>query len=105
MCALREAIKPCKSYLSLSVLPPASFLCTSYFPVVFCFCLFVCFLGGSVSNVDLNYLLKASDYKNSTTLFFAMGQGNNRIPTVKYICYPIFNSKIGLWAQEFCHIY
>ena len=98
MCALREAIKPCKSYLSLSVLPPASFLCTSYFPVVFCFCLFVCFFlgGGLFQTLIETTFLKASDYKNSTTLFFAMGQGNNRIPTVKYICYPIFNSKIGL---------
>ena len=29
-------------------------------------------------------------------MFLAIGQGTNRIPPVKYIYYPIFDSKIGL---------
>ena len=97
MCALREAIKPCKSYLSLSVLPLASFLMRFIFSSSFLLvCLFFSGLFQTLIETTFQRLLITKTTQISKTLFFAMGQGNNRNPPVKYIYYPIFDSKIGL---------
>ena len=99
MCALREGIKPCKSYLSLSVLPLASFLMRFIFSSSFLFlfvCLFV-FSGLFQTLIETTFqrLLITKTTQISKTLFLAIEQGTNRIPPVKYIYYPIFDSKIG----------